>query len=111
MRIISKIISPEAELVILSWLKPRNHRVIISFSVDVFVSPLIINSLKYMERFISWEKGIFVVAQFESVVVLSSELLNAKVFCICECFNVALIRFLIEEFMLDIGEFVSLEIE
>ena len=84
-RIVPHIIRLELPLIIMSRLEPRYHRMLIGFPYLMLVCPLIIFGfidVKWLALKLKW---ILVVAELESVVVVSALLLNAQVTRLGKC--------------------------
>ncbi len=94
-----QIISSEVPLLVMSGLEPCDHRVMVGLLYDIFISPLTIFRVEHVEWFAVLLKWIVEIAKFESVIVVSSDFLNAKVSCIGETHNLRLVTFLVEKVM------------
>lgn len=78
---------------------------------NVFVSPFSISGIENIEGFVIFFERVLVVTELESVIIISSNFFNAKIFCLSESQDFALITFLVEEVMFDAFKFVSFQIE
>ncbi len=83
--VIPDLISLELPLIIMSRLEPRNHRVLVSFFYLMLIRPLVVLGLVNAERLALEVQRVFVVAQLESVIVVSALLLDAQVAGLGKC--------------------------
>ena len=97
--IISQIISFKHPLLVVSGFEPTNHWVWVTFFRDVFVSPFIVFGFINIKWFIIWPWWIIIIRQLVSIVVISTKLLNTKIFSISESLNFSLIRFFVKKMM------------
>lgn len=109
--VFSQIIGPEIPLLIMSGFEPCHHGMMIGLFHNVFVSPFSISGIENIEGFVIFFERVLVVTELESVIIISSNFFNAKIFCLSESQDFALITFLVEEVMFDAFKFVSFQIE
>jgi hypothetical protein len=81
----------------MSCFEPTHHGVSVSFFRDIFMSPLVIFCLVNIEWLICRPWRIIVIRQFISIIIVSSEFLNAQIFCIAIGDYLGLIWLLIEK--------------
>ena len=97
--VFSQIVGSEIPLLIMSGFEPSYHRMMVGLLDYVFICPFSVFCIKNIERFIILLERIMIVTQFESVIIVSSNLFDTKVFSVCECYDLRLISLFIKEVM------------
>jgi hypothetical protein len=95
--VISNVVSFKHPFLVMSCFEPTHHGVSVSFFRDILMSPLFIFCLVNIEWLFSRPWRIIVIRQFIPIVIVSSEFLNAQIFCIAIGDYLGLIWLLIEK--------------
>ena len=100
----------ELELLVVPPLEPDYHGVVVALSDVVLVGPLVLLGL--VDRLgLAALEGVRVVAEFEAMVVVLAELLDAEQAGVGKGLNVDLIRLFIHELMIVLSHLVVIKID
>jgi len=81
----------------MSGLEPSHHWVIIGLLYNVFEGPLTVYAFEHVEGLVIFLKWIVIIAQVESIIIVSAYFLDANIFCISESYDLWLIAFLVKK--------------
>ena len=109
--VLSQIVGSEVPFLVVSGLEPGDHGVVIALLDDVLVGPFSVFSVKYVEGLVFFLGWVMIVAELESIVVVSSDFLNTKELGLGESYDVRLIGFLVEEVMFGSSELVGFKVK